>query len=143
MATKSEIHQARENGTGCGQWTPAPRQTTTVDEVVNLVADATDGHPQVRYAAKDLLSKMARSSWKILGAKHKGGLGGSGPRNEERAADEHSHITITVKGTTYHLRLDSRGHLFRITGSESYETIPVGHAPGAPIPVPPSHQKKS
>ena len=115
---------AKQNGRSGGQYHTG--KVITVREVVEALEKGAkpDRHPAIKKGARTLLEKMARQTWKIVAAPHKGGTGGKG-----RQPDKVTHVTVQLNGN-YHLRMDKRGHLFEITGP-GINTIKPWIAPGS------------
>lgn len=126
MATHQDIHHARVNGSAGYQYHTG--KTITVHQLVDLVIQSSKSnrHTCIRRASNFLLEKMANGKWKVKANAHKGGFGGKG-----KAPDNTSHITISVGGNSYHLRMDAKGHLFMITGPGIDNSTPPWIAPGS------------
>jgi hypothetical protein len=131
MAIAEHVSRARANGSAAGQYVPPGKRPANVDEVVDLLENASESrtaHAGVRRAANALLEAMSLGRWRVTAGRHRGGVGGGG-----RGADQNDHITVAVRGRGYHLQLTIDGHLRRITGDDGVELIPPWLPPGAPV----------
>ncbi len=82
-------------------------------EAVELLNNATSNGP-VAAPATDLLNLMREHAWCITAGVHAGGLGGAAG-----GADPHTHISLSVNGAGYHLRVTLKNKmwvLWDITG---------------------------
>jgi hypothetical protein len=126
MPTHEDIHRARRNGSGSGQFRSG--KPINVNTLVDLLEKCARGsrHIGVKSSAKTILEDMAAHSWRITAGPHRGGRGRDGN------VDKETHITVRISGTSnsYHLRLDNRGQLFQITG-DGMSTVKPWIAPGA------------
>jgi hypothetical protein len=84
-------------------YVPPGGQRIDADEVVDLLANRTS--PRAQPGARNLLGEMAIHDWAVTAAPHRVGYGGDLTR----------HITVSVNGRQYHLRLDMSGNIFDIT----------------------------
>jgi hypothetical protein len=121
-----KIHKVRTNGSSSFQYHTG--RTITVSEVVRMLTESSrsNRHTCVRRGSKLLLDKMAEKQWRISAGAHRGGFGG-----KNKAPDQTTHITMNVGGSSYHLRLDAKGHLFMITGPGIENTVMPWVAPGS------------
>jgi hypothetical protein len=98
------VTMAKRNGqTARNLWVPPGGKPINEDQVVDLLAGRTS--PQAQPGARPLLREMARRGWTVTAAIHPGGFGG----------DATPHVTVIVRRTQYHLRLDRSGSVFDIT----------------------------
>lgn len=111
MPDNATIDRARRNGESNYQYNEGV--SINVDQLVDMLVEssAPGRHASIRRGANQMLEEMAHSRWRISAGPHTGGREGA-PQ-----ADYSKHITVRVYdlGTSYHLRLDSRGFPFQIT----------------------------
>ncbi len=130
--SKGVIPVARSLGRSSGQFyiRRGDRMVTAnVDEVLDLLQDGAGigRHPAVKRDSKELLDRLAMSrEWRVSAGPHRKGDPGSSTR------DATTHITVTIDtSTSYHLRLDKRGHLFQVTDEKgSLSGIKPWSSPG-------------
>jgi len=114
------LHRARRNGNRKGQY--AGSVGINSDRVVDKLEDHVrpGRRSRIRRQVRALLELLAESSWSVSSGMKSGGLGGGG-----RPPDENLHITLSVQGKGgYHLQLDRREHVWRITGKGIPEIDP-------------------
>jgi len=132
MADARTLYAARRNGHGSHQYVAPGSRPINADRVVVLLAgaDHASAHVGVRRAANILLSAMATGPWRVTAGPHKGGLGG-----KTYSVDDNLHVTVSVKGKGYHLRLRRSHELRRVTGDDGAELVPPWIGPGTAIPL--------
>jgi len=126
----SIVTQARRNGDAMmsRQYAPAHAPRISADTVVTFLVDRSS--PGAQRTARMLLRQMATGpKWRVLAAIHKS------------PSDQTKHMTISVMGIAYHLRLDNRLCVFDITRVSGDEVVRPGGIPWAPpggdlFPVP-------
>jgi hypothetical protein len=85
-------------------------------KVVDLLVNATS--PAAQRGARELLSRMSVGPWKAIRDIH------------QSADDPTPHLTVEIRDTNYHLRLDARACIFDITGkTKSGEIIRLAGVP--------------
>jgi hypothetical protein len=131
--SKGVIAVARSIGRSSGQFyiRRGDRMVTAnVDEVLDLLQEGAGfgRHPAVKRDSKELLDRLAMSrEWRVSAGRHRKGDPGS------NTLDATTHITVTIDtSTSYHLRLDKRGHLFHVTDEKgSLSGIKPWSSPGS------------
>ena len=128
MSRSPLIHAAIQNGSSSGQFAVAGKtiNVATVVEMLESGAGRTR-HPAIRAGSRQLLERMACTPWRVSAGPHTGGHGGGGFK-----PDENMHITVSVGGRGYHIRLDKRGIPWWIVGVGIQAVAPwIG--PGQPV----------
>lgn len=83
------------------QHTPQPGDRIRAGRVVDLLADFTS--PRAQPGARELLRKMGDGRWYVVANVH------------TNANDPTPRITVEVRKTRYHVRIDAKGCVFDIT----------------------------
>ena len=94
--------------------------------VVMKLADCTgpDRHQGVKMDSKSLLEEMATRNWDVVEGVH------PTDKNYHGVRDENPHILVEVNKGRYHLRVDSREHIYMITGPQD-SGVPPWASPGS------------
>lgn len=93
-------------------------RTATYISVREVVMKLTDccipqRHGGVKNDSKTLLMKMAEKEWTIRRGPHP-----TDEKHQGERKDETLHITVTVKGVSYHLKLNAEKHIYHITDKD-------------------------
>ena len=99
----------------------------SVREVVMKIVDCTKEsmHMGKKIDGKNLLKAMAEGSWKVIEGLHR-----TDANYKKAKPDEEPHIRVEIRKAQYHLRVDSREHIYYITGPEDCG-IPPYLSPGS------------
>lgn len=95
------VESARNRAKRFRQFVPSLGHRISTDDVVDWLAERTS--PAAQRGARALLRMMSHTRWQVVAAVH----------TNER--DLTRHLTIEIRRTRYHLRLDRRGCIFDIT----------------------------
>lgn len=115
--SSSIVTAAKRNGSKnlAGSGTPG-EPFSQVDAVVELLAESTS--PAAQRGARQLLKDMSTEPWVVIRGMH------------QSADDAIRHVTMTIHGMRYHLRLDGNHCVFDITCRRNDETQrPAGQKP--------------
>ena len=97
------LQKAKINGVDniYGQYTPRPGNRIRAGRVVDLLAGFTS--PRAQPGARELLRQMGDGPWSVVANVH------------TNANDPTPRVTVEVRKTRYHVRLDANGCVFDIT----------------------------